>query len=286
MMILLLLLLVFFSSPAFAQAGSFPGGVISGGGSSASTTGTFVRLIPPDANTVAYWKFDEAVGTTVFPNSIGGGTSMTKSAGTGTFVAGNIGVFKYAADFGQVTPGQTVVLQSTTTPQPASFLTLSAWVRLESSSISTSTNQLVIQNNLAGMYFDGSYKFSCYATTSVSGQVFAITNLVVYPNATFFAGIVVGTSVQSTLWHFVACTYDGVKVRAYFDGQDVASVAATGTLTWAAATSWSIGNNDPVGLASRFPGAIDDVRIEDVARSATYLETQWRAGVNWPDPSP
>lgn len=78
-------------------------------------------------------------------------------------------------------------------------------------------------------------------------------------------GVLIGPTVPTGRWIHVACTYDGTAVRMYQDGYLSASLPTTGPLTTNRIDGLAIGHNSPVG--EPFDGAIDDLRIWNVARS-------------------
>ena len=71
-------------------------------------------------------------------------------------------------------------------------------------------------------------------------------------------------------WQHVAATYDGATMRLYVDGEEVASGAVPFSIADATAALW-IGNSER-NPARTFPGAIDEVRIWNRARSAAAIQ--------------
>lgn len=71
-------------------------------------------------------------------------------------------------------------------------------------------------------------------------------------------------------WHRLAGTYDGKHIRLYVDGSPVASRTATGTITRSPADV-AIGHID--GGRATFQGEIREIRVDDLARSDTYLSS-------------
>ena len=76
---------------------------------------------------------------------------------------------------------------------------------------------------------------------------------------------------QNTSWHHLAATYDGGTMRLYIDGALNASTSATLSMPdtdQPLLIGSSYGANNRDGGQGYFDGAIDEVRISDVARSS------------------
>ncbi|MBN9292511.1 MAG: gliding motility-associated C-terminal domain-containing protein [Flavobacteriia bacterium] len=78
-------------------------------------------------------------------------------------------------------------------------------------------------------------------------------------------------SMSTTSWYHVAGTYDGSNIRYYVNGCLVVQQAATGNLTQNNLIA-AIGNISTAPNAEQFYGEIDELRIWNVARSATDLQ--------------
>jgi hypothetical protein len=77
-------------------------------------------------------------------------------------------------------------------------------------------------------------------------------------------------SLVAGQWHHVAATYDGANMRLYQDGQEVGSVAKTGSLDVAdESVATYIGRNP--GDTNSFKGLIDDVTIYSSALSPAQV---------------
>lgn len=73
------------------------------------------------------------------------------------------------------------------------------------------------------------------------------------------------STITLNLWHHICYTYDGTTIRMYIDGQEVASAAASGTITYHSTTPWQIGGNPSATAwgSGTLAGKINDVRIYD-----------------------
>lgn len=78
-----------------------------------------------------------------------------------------------------------------------------------------------------------------------------------------------GDGVTLGAWHHLAMTWDGVTIKLYLNGVEVASRAASGTLASDPAMPVTIGGID--SLNRQFDGLIDEVRIDRVGRSAAWI---------------
>jgi hypothetical protein len=87
------------------------------------------------------------------------------------------------------------------------------------------------------------------------------------------------TSYGATVgaWTHVAGTYDGTGVLTYSNGVVTGPAATMATPANTTDTAKIGVRNDLVGP---FPGAIDEVRISNVARSADYMKATTRAGLD------
>lgn len=79
-------------------------------------------------------------------------------------------------------------------------------------------------------------------------------------------------------WQHVAATYDGSSIRLYVNGVQTGSTPKTGNLQ-ATSRNVRIGGRDTGSLGEFFHGAIDEVRVSSVARSADWIRAEWGAAV-------
>lgn len=78
-------------------------------------------------------------------------------------------------------------------------------------------------------------------------------------------------SLSDDTWYHVAATYDGSTMKLYLNGTEVGSSAKTGTITTNSAVGAYIGANPP-SIDNPWHGAIDEVRIWNVARTQAQLQ--------------
>ena len=76
--------------------------------------------------------------------------------------------------------------------------------------------------------------------------------------------------LPTNTWSFLTATYDGSNVRLYLNGTQVASTAHTGLIA-SSSNPLTIGSDNIYG--QYFAGLIDNVRIYNVALTATQIQT-------------
>src|SRR5437879_12419831 len=92
-----------------------------------------------------------------------------------------------------------------------------------------------------------------------------------------------GTGVLAlNTWAHLAATYDGTTIRLYVNGVQVASRAQTGTIA-TSTNPLQIGGDSLYG--QYFQGAIDEVRVYNVALTGAQIQTDMNTpvGVVAPD---
>lgn len=78
-------------------------------------------------------------------------------------------------------------------------------------------------------------------------------------------------------WTHLQCTYDGVTLLAYLNGIKVGSGALTGNIDWGSGGMWCVGS---ILSTLAWSGMINDLRVEGVTRSASYLRSLSLLGLN------
>ncbi len=79
--------------------------------------------------------------------------------------------------------------------------------------------------------------------------------------------------LSDNTWYHAAATYDGATMKIYLDGNEVGSTPKTGSITTNAAADTWIGNNPALATNRPWKGGIDEVRIWNVARTPSELQT-------------
>jgi len=79
-------------------------------------------------------------------------------------------------------------------------------------------------------------------------------------------------------WSMLGVTYDGSTMKYFKDGRMIRSRAATGTIDYGTHGAWRIMQRAD-GVVST--GYIEDVRVESVARSESYMMDMYKRGVGF-----
>lgn len=200
---------------------------------------------------VGYWKLDEGQGSFAADSS-GFGNNGTVE-GNAAWVQGLSG---FALSFDGSRRGRVVVPDSSSL-EPSSAVTVSAWVK---SSGSPGTYRYIVAKGVTGciassygLYtgFSGGLEFY---VSSGHGTVYADS-----PDA--------GAKVWDGRWHFVVGTYDGTTVRLYVDGTQVGGGTAWGRpLEYTLSDSNELFIGDVPGCSNEnfgFRGTVEDVSVWD-----------------------
>src|SRR5882672_9200340 len=194
---------------------------------------------------VAAYSFNESSGTTAADASGTGNTGMVSGAAW-TTAGKNSGALTFSGN-GRVTIPDSPSLRL------SSAMTLEAWVR--PSTVSAAWRDVI---------YKGDDNYFLEGTTPTNsrpaiGGTYGTTNAVTY-----------GTpALKANTWSHLAATYDGATVRLYVNGTQTSSTARTGTLA-ASANPLQIGGDSIYG--QYFSGVIDDVRVYNMALTATQIQ--------------
>jgi methionine-rich copper-binding protein CopC len=197
---------------------------------------------------VAAYSFDEGSGNTLHDVSGNGNNGTITSATWST-----AGKYGNALSFNGTS--SLVTINDSNSVNLASAITIEAWV--EPTSISSAWRDVVYKSG-------GVYSLEASSPTASEAPAAIAT----------IGGTSVTTSGTSALptntWSYVTETYNGNELMLYVNGVEVSSVAETGSI----ATSTGplqIGGDSALGQYSS--GLIDDVRIFNVARSQSQIQS-------------
>jgi hypothetical protein len=210
---------------------------------------------------VAAYAFDEGSGTTVTDAS-GNGNNGTVSNATWS----TAGKYGKALQFNGT--NALVTIPDAASLHLSTAMTLEAWV--DPSTVNSAWRDVVYKGN-DNYYLEG---------TSGNGS---------FPDGGTIAGgsyaDAVGTAKLATgTWTFLALTYDGSTLRLYVNGTQVASTAHTGAIA-TSSNPLQIGGDSIYG--QYFAGLIDNVRVYNVALTATSIQADQATGVSsGPDTTP
>jgi hypothetical protein len=156
--------------------------------------------------------------------------------------------------------GQALALQpvsSVRAPDSASLdakngLTLETWVFVDVLPL-TGRAGLIDNDGQYGLFLAASGELRCTIGGAVMSPVGAVT---------------------TGAWVHVACTWDGLTIRLYTNGAEVASTPSAGMLGTGNTEGLALGGNSPSG--DQLTGKLDELRIWNVARTAAEVCTAAR----------
>jgi hypothetical protein len=218
----------------------------------------------PDSHTLLHYKLDEA-GTPWKNSGQDGPLNLADSFAT---VVQAPGIFGSGALFS----GHSIVsAYPAFVGEPRMNMTISLWVKITSYD---NYGEFVGKRYRA----DGTwaFPFGTVMETDASGNGQWIGVLTVAGGGQL--AVASDHKIKLGVWVNVAMTYDGTTLRLYYNGIPAGSAATTpGTLLdWGTHGPWQIGGNPVSG--ENFHGEVDDVRVEDITRSAAYLVALYQAG--------
>jgi len=235
------------------------------------------KRVATDSNDVAVWTLNESAAP--FANSgSGSATSLTVLYGSSSLEA-DVG----ADDRGEFDSAIAMVASlgprlstSTAVPEPTSTITVSFWVWVWDWSAS-GWGRTVYKMANPGAWASPFVVLAPLEFSSTGDGSGAARILTVGGTGSNVVTISAG-AISKYAWHHVGLTYNGSIMRLYIDGSeyDTASTG-TGNIDWDDNGEWVIGS--PPGLNSEhIYGMIDDVRIADVVRDATWFADVWTKG--------
>ena len=208
---------------------------------------------------VAYWKLngdgtDAVAGNTLIP------------AGTVSFSSGQLGL---AADFPGVDPTRLHA------PAPHSYdltpagFTVEFWARYRTSS----TFRFIRADSAGDAQAWEVYRWSPTGQFGISIH-----------NSGALVEFFSQTVIPDQLFHHYAMTYDGSDVRLYFDGVHDTTVTVGSIQALVGGGDIALGNSARTG--SPMDGLVDDVRVWNVARTATQIQNSKDAELTLTIPGP
>jgi hypothetical protein len=209
-------------------------------------TAAWTVTAPAVTGPVAAYGFNEASGTTAADAS---GNSLTATiTGATHTTAGKSGrALSFNGTSNLVTVADNAKLDLTR------GMTLEAWVR---PSNATGSRSVIFKEQSSGPVY------GMYANTSTNRPAG-------YVSVGGEQNIRSTTQLPVNVWHHLAVTYDGVALRLYVDGGQVAYRALAGSIA-VSTGALRIGGNNVWG--QRFAGLIDEVRVYNRALTSTQLK--------------
>jgi hypothetical protein len=224
-----------------------------------STTYPTLAKPPNNLGLVGYWSLNEGNGT-VATDFSGNGNHGTLQNGP-TWVNGKFGT---ALDF----DGLDAVV--TASPPDVTNFTLSAWVKPESSDLTSGINLIINKTSVSAdhnyclIIFNGTADVCFYAGSGVYRDL-------TEPTATMVEGI----------WYHIVGTYstaNGGTLTLYVNGVQRNESTGQGTLTYGGTQILSIGDYVTEESGEDFNGGIDEVRVYNRALSASEVAALYGSG--------
>jgi chitodextrinase len=197
---------------------------------------------------VAAYSFNEGSGTTAIDRS-GGGNDGAIGAATWTTAGKYGGALSFNGSSAKVVVSDSASLHLTT------GVTLEAWVKPS-----------IVDKAWRDVIYKGNDNYYLEATTPTSGRPAAGVTLVSTGNSNTY-----GTAALSVnTWTHLAETFDGTTVRLYVNGVQSASFPQDGSLV-TSTDALEIGGDSIYG--QYFQGLIDEIRVFNVARTPTQIQS-------------
>jgi len=177
------------------------------------------------------------------------------TVGTGTYQSdGKLG---YAVDL-ETSSSEYLQIPDSSSLKPPNQITIEAWIKPESLAGPT-TGRIVTKWTYGGIHPG----YSFYRSSSIFGFQLNVNN--VLKSGSYSSTITTGN------WYHLVMSYDNTSIAGYKNGAFVSSVAASGSLTHTGAVLY-IGRYSG---GEYFDGLIDEVRISDIGRNASWIETTY-----------
>ncbi|MFA4930827.1 MAG: DUF2341 domain-containing protein, partial [Patescibacteria group bacterium] len=202
----------------------------------------------PDANTVRLWHLEETVGSGAYLKDSSGNDNLTPT-GTTDSSSGYLGHSRYF-------DGSSDYLNTTYNPGFIDNISISAWVKTSGT------------NNYSGL-------ITSRGTSWINGLTMATNNIVcMYVNQN---QAVCTSSINDNQWHYVVGTYDKQYIRIYLDGQ-LASTPIAYTSSMDVRDVFKIGLDDYDAVNRNFTGYIDEIRLDNIARTPEEIRQAYEIG--------
>ena len=235
--------------------------------------------VPADpTDLIAHYGFDDVFGTTV-PNLVAGGPDAQLGDGvdpaTEPMVLGP-NVIGRALDFSGSSKAVGDIAADVLTDQ----VTIEMNIRFDS----LTGQQNLVDLRSPGGTPDGAPRLVPYKVNSIDGthpNEFALAFIDSAGNNTT---VFTSATAEADVWYHVAVTYDGATARLYVDGVEVGSQAFS-NFSYDAATPVTLTMGANGNALFPVDGQISDVRVWDVARSASDIADNMNTFVDANDPN-
>jgi hypothetical protein len=237
------------------------------GGSSSAVS----RFFAPDSNDVLRYTFDESAPP--YANSgTGGAANLTLAGGS---VASRPGLFPNVQAMGRGVAFRGVSqdrLQGGAAIEPALPITVSMWwFQLAASNGCNIFSKLY---RPAGSFTAPFFAWTLGINDAVGTAVVQVT---VGGVATTLLSTNIFDRVVTGQWNLLVATYDGATIKLYVNGNLANSVAQAGAIDYGTHGPYTT-EQEPPG-AGTITGILDEVRVANVLRDATWVENYWKTGM-------
>jgi chitodextrinase len=237
-----------------------------------NTSYTYVVLATDAAGNLGPYSNSASVTTTetvpelvaAYSFNDGSGSVLVDTSGRGNSGTINGAVWTSSGKFGgalSFNGSARVVVPDSPTLHLTTAVTLEAWVK--PSNVSSAWRDIVYKGNdnyyLEGTSQNGGRPAAGIAVTGSSSQ-----------------SLYGSSALQANVWTHLAQSYDGSTLRLYVNGTQVASASITGTLV-TSSYPLEIGGDSIFGQF--FEGVIDEVRVFNVARTPTQIQSDMNTPV-------
>ena len=215
-----------------------------------------------DANTIALWHLDETNGDNAGDDIFDSTTNNNDGEIYGTNLATGVvdGIIGKARNFN----GTDDYIEAGSALATAYPFTLSAWFKTSNTTAGDRIIFSLVDKDVENVKYAIGIDDTHHATIKASN--------------TGIAGAYSTNTVNDGKWHHISGVFNSsTDKKLYLDGQFQASLT-TSIASSTAVDRWCIGRYCDSSPNSYFPGAIDEVRVSNVARTSEEIEEEFRSG--------
>ena len=210
---------------------------------------------------------------------LGSGSTLTATDSTSHGNAGSLqGATLPSATTGQIAGGASfdgstsfIDIPGSSSLEPTSAITISGWTKFTTANANAKVFSVPYRSD------------SSWSSPYIAAVLDASSGTTGEPNLAFAVGGNLeisnnGAVVNDGQWHYLVGTYDGSYMRVYVDGAPSGSpMAQTGSIDYSGATNAdaSIGSRSKYNNSEFMDGALDEVRLSSIARSADWIATEY-----------
>ena len=241
------------------------------------------REMPGGATSVAWWRLQEAAGTTSFANSGTGGAvplaATTSGSGAAVFAGTGCGPWgQPCVSLSQSASGAAYLESASGVIEPAFPMTFSVWIRAQGTSIGAELNSRYGKKYIAAYTpITNAVGFTVLAVTSTSGPYGAGSAVCVGGVVTFTSSV---RGVIGGGWSLLTMTYDGTTQTCYVNGRTSGGTAQSGAIDYGTGSgrTWYFGSS-PIAATDRLNGQLSEIRVVGSAWSAATVLEAYQRGV-------